>query len=76
MTTEEDVIGMVTEMLPDLKYRVLLEGSEREVICYTAGKLKLHKIRILVGDKVRVILDPYKGKATNRIIRRIDKERV
>lgn len=43
----------------------------REIMAYTAGKLKLHKIRILVGDRVRVELDPYGGKATNRIIFRI-----
>lgn len=63
------VFGAVTELLPDSKFRVALNGG-KEVICYLAGKLKVNKIRILLGDRVSVVLDPYGGKATNRIIRR------
>jgi translation initiation factor IF-1 len=62
--------GQVTEVLPDLKYRVTLADG-REILAYLAGKLKLHKIRVLVGDTVDVVLDPYGGKTTNRITRRI-----
>jgi translation initiation factor IF-1 len=62
--------GQVTKVLPDLKFRiVLLDG--KEILAYLAGKLKLHKIKVLVGDTVEIVLDPYKGKATNRITRRV-----
>jgi translation initiation factor IF-1 len=62
--------GQVTEELPDLKYRIVLVDG-REIIAYLAGKLKLHKIRVLVGDTVDVVVDPYGGKTTNRITRRV-----
>jgi translation initiation factor IF-1 len=56
--------GQVTEILPDLKNRVTLTEG-REIIAYCAGKMRLHKIKIYVGDKVDVLLDPQGGKATN-----------
>lgn len=65
------VLGQVIESLPNLLYRVQLEDG-REFTCYVAGKMKLNRIRILVGDKVDVVLDPFKGKATNRIVYRHD----
>lgn len=70
MATNDTVVGTVEEVLPDLKYRVIV--GEREYICYLAGKMKLNKIRVLLGDKVEVVLDPYGGKASNRIVRRRD----
>jgi translation initiation factor IF-1 len=48
--------GQVTEILPDLKYRVALDDG-REILAYLAGKMKLHKIKVLVGDTVDVVLD-------------------
>lgn len=42
----------------------------REVLCYLAGKMKFNRIHVLIGDRVDVLLDPYKGNATNRIVRR------
>lgn len=66
----ETVQGVITERLPDVKFKVLLD-SGTEVLAYLCGKMKLHKIQLLVGDKVLVVLDPYGGKATNRIVRRI-----
>jgi translation initiation factor IF-1 len=62
--------GQVTEILPDLKYRVALDDG-REILAYCASKMKLNKIKVLVGDTVEVILGPYKGKVTNRITRRV-----
>lgn len=62
--------GMIEEALPNLLYRITLDDG-RSVIAYTAGKMKLNKIKVLVGDRVRVELDPYGGKATNRLIRRL-----
>jgi translation initiation factor IF-1 len=66
--------GFVEEVLPNALYRVVIDGEgeadKRTFICYVAGKLKVNHIRVLIGDRVAVVLDPYKGKATNRIIRR------
>lgn len=66
------VYGLVIEVLPAGLYRVEIEG--KEYLCYLAGKMKLNHIRVLLGDKVEVVLDPYKGKATNRIVRREKQE--
>ncbi len=62
--------GMVEECLPDLKFRITLDDG-KQIMAYTAGKMKLNKIKVLVGDRVKVELDPYGGKATNRVIRRL-----
>ena len=68
----KSVRGVVIEILPAALYRVLFEdGKER--LCYLAGKMKFNHIRVLLGDTVDVVLDPYGGKATNRIVARVDK---
>ncbi len=64
----EKVQGVVTEALPNTLFRVDLEDG-RNLLSYLAGKMRLHRIRVLVGDKVEMELDPYGGKA--RIIRRL-----
>ena len=69
MSQDQTTQGLVLEALPNLQYKVELEDG-RVVCAYTAGKMKLHKIRVLVGDKVEVVLDPYGGKCSNRIVRR------
>jgi translation initiation factor IF-1 len=63
-------VGVVTESLPDLRYRVKLEDG-KEVMGYLSGKMKINRINVYVGDKVEIILDPYGGAATNRIVRRL-----
>ena len=67
--TQETEQGIIVERLPDLRFRVSIDSGE--VIAYLGGKMKHHKIQLLIGDRVLVVLDPYGGKATNRIIRRI-----
>jgi translation initiation factor IF-1 len=62
--------GQVIEAFPDLRFRVHLDDG-RDVTCYTAGKMRLHKIRVVIGDRVTVELDPYKGTASNRLIKRL-----
>lgn len=62
------VTGTVTEALPNTLFRVTLESGE-EVLSFLSGKMRLHRIRVLVGDKVEVELDPYGGKA--RVIKRL-----
>jgi translation initiation factor IF-1 len=65
--------GTVEEVLPSSLFRVRLaanEGEEGElVLAYLAGKMRLHRIRVLVGDQVEMVIDPYGGKA--RIVRRL-----
>lgn len=39
------------------------------ILAYLAGKMRLHRIRVLVGDQVEMVLDPYGGRA--RIVRRL-----
>jgi translation initiation factor IF-1 len=68
---EPSVLADVVEALPNLLYKVKLVDSDTEVLAYISGKMKVNKIKVLIGDKVEVILDPYKGKGTNRIIRRL-----
>ena len=63
------VFGVVTEALPNTMFKVKLEGQEEEILTYLAGKMRLHRIRVLVGDKVFVELEPYGGKG--RIIKRL-----
>ena len=72
--TKATVTGAVEEVLPNSLFRVRLpgieEGTEGElVLAYLAGKMRLHRIRVLMGDQVEMILDPYGGKA--RIVRRL-----
>ncbi len=67
-THAPEVIGIVEEALPNTLFRVSLESGE-VVLSYLAGKMRLHRIKVLVGDKVMLKLDPYGGKA--RITRRM-----
>ncbi len=66
---EAGVFGVVTEALPDTLFRVKLPNQESEMLCFLSGKMRLHRIRVLVGDKVFVELDPYGGKG--RITKRL-----
>ncbi len=67
---KEEVLGVVTEALPNTMFRVQLNGEEKkEILAYLAGKMRLNRIRVLVGDKVTLQLDPYGGKG--RITRRL-----
>lgn len=60
--------GVVEEALPNTLFRVAIDGGET-VLAYLAGKMRLHRIKVLVGDRVVVQLDPYGGRA--RITRRV-----
>ncbi len=62
------VTGVVTEALPDTLFKVKLEDG-RELLSFLAGKLRMHHIRVLIGDKVTVEIDPYGGKG--RITKRL-----
>lgn len=60
---KEDLLefeGVVLEVLPDARFRVRLEGPvDHEVIAYTSGKMRKHRIRILAGDRVSLEMSPY-----------------
>lgn len=67
---KEDVVyGTVTEALPNALFRVVLDGESNPTMTYLAGKMRKFRIRVLVGDRVAVIVDPYGGKG--RITRRM-----
>lgn len=65
---KDAVTGTVEEVLPNSLFRVRLENEEL-ILAYLAGKMRLHRIRVLVGDRVELILDPYGGRA--RVVRRL-----
>jgi len=50
--------GVVTEVLPNTQFRVLLDNGA-DVLAYASGKMRKHRIRILAGDKVTLEMSPY-----------------
>ncbi len=60
MAKEEliEMRGRVAEVLPDSRYRVILENGH-ELVAYTGGKMRKHRIRIIAGDDVSLELSPY-----------------
>lgn len=60
--------GVVVETLPNTLFRVKLDGTGDIILAYLAGKMRMNRIRVLIGDKVEMELDPYGGRA--RITRR------
>jgi len=70
MAKEEPVEfeGEIVELLPEGRFRVKLE-NEHEILAYTAGKMRKHRIRSMVGDRVTVEMTPYdmdRGRITFR----------
>lgn len=62
------VEGTVKELLPNTMFRVELENGH-EILAHISGKMRLHFIRILPGDKVVIEMSPYdltKGRITYR----------
>ena len=66
---DSSIIGTVTEALPNAFFRVKRNDNEELLLCYLSGKMRLHRIRVLIGDKVVVEIDPYGGKG--RIVKRM-----
>lgn len=65
----EVVFGTVEEALPNTLFRVVLDSSNETILAYLAGKMRKFRIRVLVGDRVAIQLDPYGGKG--RITKRL-----
>lgn len=70
-----EIEGEVTQALPNTTFRVLLNSSapeeyaNKEILCTLAGKMRLYRIRVMPGDKVKVEVTPYdptKGRITYR----------
>ena len=72
MSKNNDVIefeGIITEVMPNQMFRVQLENKHL-VICYTGGKMRQHRIRLVQGDTVTVEMTPYdldRGRITYRM---------
>jgi translation initiation factor IF-1 len=63
-----EIEGEILEALPNAQFRVKLENG-LEVLAHVSGKIRMHYIRILPGDKVKVQISPYdlsKGRITYR----------
>jgi translation initiation factor IF-1 len=71
MANKEEAIeveGTVLEALPNTMFRVQLD-NQHEVLAHISGKMRMHYIRILPGDRVKVELSPYdlqRGRITYR----------
>lgn len=75
-STNLERTGTVVESLPNIMFRVKLDPvpgvepvEEEPILTYLSGKMRLHRIRVLVGDRVILELEPYGGKA--RITKRL-----
>lgn len=70
---KDDIIeltGIVKEVLPGNMFRVKVENIPDLLLCYMGGKLKQHKIRVILGDSVKLEISPYdltKGRVTYRL---------
>ncbi len=72
-----EVEGEVTEALPNTMFRVNVPSGrlpnvneDRVVLCHLSGKMRIHYVRILPGDRVKIELTPYdltKGRITYRL---------
>lgn len=60
---QNNASGVVVEALPDTLFRVKVDGTEDIILAYLAGKMRMNRIRVLIGDKVELALDPYGGRA-------------
>lgn len=65
-----EITGVVEEVLPGNMFKVKVDNMSNTILCYTSGKLKQHKIRIILGDRVKVEVSPYdltKGRVSYRL---------
>ncbi len=64
-----EFIGEVVELLPSTTFKVKLENGQN-ILAYLSGKMRLNKINLLPGDKVKIQMSPYdltKGRITYRL---------
>lgn len=64
-----EALGEVTELMPAGSFKVILENNH-EILAHLSGKMRMNKIRLLPGDRVKVQISPYdlnKGRITYRM---------
>ena len=70
---EQFVEGVVVEALPNTLFNVEIKNEKTEEIetnlVYLSGKMRIHRIKVLVGDRVKIKVDPYGGRG--RIVQRL-----
>ncbi len=65
-----ELTGTVSEVLPNSTFRVKVDDMESIVLCYMGGRLKQNKIKVILGDAVKIEMSPYdltKGRITFRL---------
>lgn len=72
MAKKEDIIvmeGVVEKALPNAMFQVKLSGGDHLILAHVSGKMRMHYIKLLPGDRVVVELSPYdltKGRIVSR----------
>jgi len=67
--TPKILSGRVLEALPNTTFRVQLNDSEKIILAHLSGKMRMYRIKVVVGDRVELTTDPYGGRG--RIIKRL-----
>lgn len=63
-----EIKGKIIELLPAAQFRVQLETGQ-EILAHLSGRMRMNKIRLLIGDEVKIQMSPYdltKGRITYR----------
>ena len=71
---QQYIVGTIIEALPNTLFRVEeddINGKKgnKNALVYLSGKMRIHRIRVLVGDRVKIQVDPYGGRG--RIVQRL-----
>ncbi len=77
-TEREDKVvanGTIVEVLPSTMFRVKIENTEHVILCHLSGKMRLHFIKLVVGDKVKVEMSPYDLTKGRIVYRSTEKKR-
>lgn len=73
MSKEKDLFeleGEIVDVLPNQMFKVKLDTNQHTITCYTGGKLRQFRIRLVLGDRVKIEMTPYdleKGRITYRL---------
>lgn len=67
--SNEPITAVVVEALPNVLFRVALDSTGEQILAYLGGKMRWHRIKVLVGDRVELLLNSYGGRA--RIVKRL-----
>lgn len=56
---KQEIEGTVTQALPNATFRVKIDNQDQEILCHLAGKMRLYRIKVMPGDRVRLEQSPY-----------------